>query len=626
MRISPRWLLGAALAGIASRIAHSQLPGVPHGGGNCTDDWDCSLGGVCTAAGACECDPWFTGETCWALNLQPPADSNRGTCGRTFDSYYSWGGRALQVGGEHHLYASFMCDHNTLNAWTTASSSAHFVSTNASDATGPYEWAAAECDAQGVCAPAVIPWSHNTVIVANTPGMHPAYLMFHIGDGVANSSLWYPCYVQPNGTDVASLGEAGASTRRAAPLPPGVRSEADLLAGRGFSWASLPGANANPGDTAYVATADAPTGPWARWGNNTGVAINVTGSWTTGFAGNPAPLILPNGTVLLYFTAQPCPPNSGALAVNCIAVARAESWSGPYTLLDVAAPITYPESEDPSVFVDPRGNFHLFTNVNTCHARCAAGVPCGGHAWSRDGVAFSNLTVGAFGPVVTFANGTQWSTSYVERPLVTLAADGTPATFFVGMGRSSYVDSCNWPQTFCTAEALAAGVACGPTWPAPPPPPVTVQLRNGDACLTFNTSAFPCSGAGQLQGCPVVMGDCADPGALWNMSAPLGTPGPVTSAAAVPGAAGTPLVLDVDCADAQAHRLVKVIETSPAALAYDAAAGTIAYTGGMCLNTGQGPAIPPCGPAGEAWLPDQIQLAPCGDPTAAGWVVVPVAA
>ena len=46
------------------------------------------------------------------------------------------------------------------------------------------------------------------------------------------------------------------------------------------------------------------------------------------------------------------------------------------------------------------------------------GAPCGGHAWSRDGYHFTDLVIGAFGPIITFANGTQWRNAYVERPLV----------------------------------------------------------------------------------------------------------------------------------------------------------------------------------------------------------------
>ena len=48
-------------------------------------------------------------------------------------------------------------------------------------------------------------------------------------------------------------------------------------------------------------------------------------------------------------------------------------WRGPYTAVGLT-PITAPESEDPSVFQDPRGNFHLLTNVNNAHKHCASGM------------------------------------------------------------------------------------------------------------------------------------------------------------------------------------------------------------------------------------------------------------
>ena len=94
--------------------------------------------GECTHA-KCVCDPWFTGNHCTHLNLQRPDNMQQGTCGHDFDSYYSWGGRALQAPGESaeqwHLYASIMCNHKTLSSWTTDSSSAHFVGNSS---TGPF--------------------------------------------------------------------------------------------------------------------------------------------------------------------------------------------------------------------------------------------------------------------------------------------------------------------------------------------------------------------------------------------------------------------------------------------------------------------------------------------------------
>ena len=101
---------------------------------------------------------------------------------------------------------------------------------------------------------------------------------------------------------------------------------------------------------------------------------------------------------------------------------------------------------------------------------------------------------------------------------------------------------------------------------------------------------------------------------------------------AAPGVAGTfesnasqasPIVINVDCNTELSHTLVKALASSPSQLAFNAASGTIAFTGGFCLNTGQGPPVPPCGPKTEKWLPNQIQLAPCDDPTAAGWGILP---
>jgi len=190
--------------------------------------------------------------------------------------------------------------------------------------------------------------------------------------------------------------------------------------------------------------------------------------------------------------------------------------TGPYKLAN-PLPVTHPESEDAFVFRTKRG-YHLLTNVNNDHARCGAGVACGGHAvstpaicrcggwvyvavtllcahhpplqllvtsravltdcfcsqWGTDGLHFSNLTIGAFGPAIGFSNGSVWKNAYVERPQVLLnTTSGEPQTFFAGLGRSSYDDSVTWAAPFCTDDDKPG--ACGPTgtalgpWTPPAP-------------------------------------------------------------------------------------------------------------------------------------------------------------
>lgn len=417
---------------------------VPWGGGGCSSDWDCSLGGECKT-GKCVCDPWFTGLTCDLLNLQRPKDDQQGLCHKGFDSYYSWGGRTIaqksvekatgKVSTKWHLYASFMCDHNTLSKWTTVSASGHFIGDSP---VGPFEFSPEQCQGE-ICTPTIIPWSHNTVALHNTEAaVNDTYQIWHIGDGVVPPSSFSPCFNKSEVGDAAAIHAVTSSSND-------------------NNMKFTP----NPGAQTYIASAPTPEGPWKRDFNNHAVPINYdkSGAWPQS-ATNPSPLVLPNGSIRLYFT-SPDDKNPCGLVSNCIGVAQSNTgWEGPFE--PFSHHLTNLESEDAHVFIDPRGNFHMLTNINTCHRRCPIGVECGGHAWSRDGLTFSNLTVGAFGPYITFENGTGWNNSYSERPLVVQNDDGSPLAFYVGLGRSTYMDCCNWGMLFCTAELATSG-KCGPT-------------------------------------------------------------------------------------------------------------------------------------------------------------------
>lgn len=69
-------------------------------------------------------------------------------------------------------------------------------------------------------------------------------------------------------------------------------------------------------------------------------------------------------------------------------------------------------------------------------------------AWSRDGLHWSNLTIGAFGPNQNLANGSVWQNAYVERPQVVQDKAGHPLALFLGMSK---LDGC----TYCPSGSLS---------------------------------------------------------------------------------------------------------------------------------------------------------------------------
>jgi hypothetical protein len=203
--------------------------------------------------------------------------------------------------------------------------------------------------------------------------------------------------------------------------------------------------------------------------------------------------------------------------------------------------------------------------------------------------------------------------AYAERPQVVQAPDGSPLTFFLGMGRTSYMDSASWAQPFCRQAGQAN---CGAMHP---PPPSAVQYRLGDVCLATNSSSFPCPG-GWANSCPAFLAPCASPEAVW-LEHPDGS---------LESAVHAGNCLNFDCNACTPGTLAKVTLCANAgALAFDAAAGSLSSKScpGACVNDGRqaSPAHAPC-KAGEQYLPHgQATLQQCGSEGTTGWVRVPVA-
>ena len=118
------------------------------------------------------------------------------------------------------------------------------------------------------------------------------------------------------------------------------------------------------------------------------------------------------------------------------ALLMASSWRGPYRFAasdsDARWRGSTANAEDPFLWIDKRGNWHQLVEGNP--------MP-GGHAWSADGIAWSNISGsnGEFAQNGCFnlsrpykaANGSVVNaTYYTERPKLLFAADRTPTALF----------------------------------------------------------------------------------------------------------------------------------------------------------------------------------------------------
>jgi len=138
---------------------------------------------------------------------------------------------------------------------------------------------------------------------------------------------------------------------------------------------------------------------------------------------NPAPLLTPSGSTYLYYGADgldiPTPTCSdrGISMTHC-----------PSEVAECAPPndiLTFDHTgEDPSVFKDHRGNYHML--FNALPYRCVPKHQQGGHAWSEDGFNWSVPRIGAFHNTIRFTDGSSMKCERRERPQMVLGEDGRP--------------------------------------------------------------------------------------------------------------------------------------------------------------------------------------------------------
>lgn len=142
-----------------------------HGGGNCTSDWDCSLGGECTN-NRCVCDAQYTDAHCGVMRLRR-AKMNNGV-GPSSVAQHTWGGHGMRDPntGKWTGFFSYMEGPCDLGTW---GSNSMIISAVSDTPDGPYDEA---------MKPVVGPWSHNAMISRHPNG---TYFLFHIGQGTHGS-------------------------------------------------------------------------------------------------------------------------------------------------------------------------------------------------------------------------------------------------------------------------------------------------------------------------------------------------------------------------------------------------------------------------------------------------------
>ena len=387
----------------------------------CKNDEDCSLLGRCDAAtSTCKCDAGWTGTACGRADLLPLDVAN----GYQNPSAASWGGRPLRgPDGKWHLFSTEIARECPLILFMNNS---QVVRSEADRPEGPYV-------RQEVVLP---PFHHNPQVVGPTPDGF--YLLFTIGTTKPDVSLQIEC-------------RGGG--------PPSQCTERSNNFCRGTH---MPISNGQ----INLAWSKSVRGPWQEKVVLPYDADGKASAWNCE-NNNPTATILQNGTILLAYRANVCAKSSGGGAGGgeSLGVAVAAHWNATY-VRRVGKPIVSVadgtgDHEDPFLWQDARGHFHMITHDQNTNNRCgsqAAGSSCAAHLFSRDSYTWTIGAAPVYTPSVTLSNGTVAQFQTRQRPqLVFDEATMAPAFLFSGGGFfGSNPDCTHLTHTYAQGFATAA--------------------------------------------------------------------------------------------------------------------------------------------------------------------------
>ncbi|PVH76871.1 hypothetical protein DL98DRAFT_561805 [Cadophora sp. DSE1049] len=325
----------------------------------CTIDEDCNLNGICYN-NSCVCDPGWKSPDCGALDLVPAPLKNG--YNKTSIGTSSWGSKIIHRTPQSNIFDLFLAEFTHgcgLDYWSPYSRIIRAVSSTGP--VGPYE------SADEV----VGTFAHNPTVVYSQAD--EKYLMYYIGcPQTVPETCTSPNFTCGPGNTIN--GESGIS----------VSSSPDLK----------------------------------TWTSHGQMLVGTdNGAWDADIT-NPSPFPLyspdhPTGEIALAY--RGCPYNcSGSELIN---LATAASFLGPYHKTQTA-PLFPNPAEDPFLWRDKRGNFHMLLHSLERGGGFGDGPKVGRHAFSRtlEGPWTVNERALAFDTRVEFEDGSETRYFRRERP------------------------------------------------------------------------------------------------------------------------------------------------------------------------------------------------------------------
>lgn len=364
----------------------------------CSTDEDCSLNGICQR-GSCLCDPGWTASDCGQLDLRP---ATRYTgYNRTAEGISSWGAKIIHDPFDSKTFHLFMAEfvHGCgLSYWTPYSRVIR--STSSTGPEGPYQF-----DGEVVGT-----FAHNPTVVYSEADK--LYILIHIGCPIT--------------------------------VPDGCSSPGPFTCGPGQT---------NNGESGISAWSSPDLRNWQFHGQV--MPGNANGTWDSDTT-NPGPFPLWSAndhTDQMLMAYRGCLWNCGD-ELEQIGVAVAPNFTGPYIRAH-DHPIFPDNTEDPFVWRDKRGNFHMFVHSLEAGGGFGSGPKVGRHAYARNWNGewtYNNETL-AYSTYVTFTDGTATNYSRRERPQLYFSEDENLTPLFMTNGVQE-VDS---SQSYTIVQPIGDG-------------------------------------------------------------------------------------------------------------------------------------------------------------------------